>query len=182
VTPGEPRPAAIVLVPVGAVDAGVLRRLAPPLRRCFGVPIEVGPRLAMEPGWRDPLTGRPRSAGVLAALARSARPGAWMLGVAEADLRGEGAGSVFGEADRGTQCAVVALARLREGRGSDPAVFGERLSAEAVHELSHLAGLDHCADPTCVMFQSADIADTDRKGSEPCARCAATGGSAAREG
>jgi archaemetzincin len=181
-TRAQPRPAAIQLVPVGAVDAGDLQALAPSLQRSFGVPVEVGPRVAMEPDWHDPLTGQPRSAAFLSALAGRARPGAWVLGVTEANLRGEGVGSVFGEADRGTQCAVVALARLREGRGADPAVFVARLRAEAVHELSHLAGLDHCADPICVMFPSADIAETDRKGSEPCARCAATGHAAARKG
>jgi DNA-binding NtrC family response regulator len=84
------------------------------------------------------------------------------------------------DALRGTQCAVVSLAPLREGRGSEPDVFLARLLAVAMHELGHLAGLGHCASAGCVMYSSAHIADTDRKGSAFCRACARNGGAFAR--
>ena len=44
---------------------------------------------------------------------------------------------------------------------------------EAVHELGHTLGLEHCPDRSCVMYFSNSLADTDRKGEAYCSRCAA---------
>nr|WP_243666411.1 matrixin family metalloprotease [Vulcanisaeta sp. JCM 16159] len=44
---------------------------------------------------------------------------------------------------------------------------------EVLHELGHSFGLDHCADPRCVMYFSNTIEDTDRKGPGYCQRCMA---------
>jgi len=48
-----------------------------------------------------------------------------------------------------------------------------RAVKEAVHELGHTFGLDHCSDPRCVMHFSNMLADTDRKGREFCPSCRA---------
>lgn len=50
--------------------------------------------------------------------------------------------------------------------------FRARLIKEAVHELGHTLGLEHCADPCCVMHFSNRLADTDLKGDAYCTRCA----------
>jgi archaemetzincin len=178
---GGTRATRVVLVPVGAVDDDVLAALAADLAPRLGLPCPTAPRLPPDPAWAEPLTGRPRSGAVLEALAPRAEPDAWTLGVTEADLRGGGGVPVFGEAEPGTQCAVVGLARLREGKGSDDGVFGARLLAEAVHELGHLAGLPHCRHRKCVMFPSAHIAETDAKGSAFCRTCARGAGLPARK-
>jgi archaemetzincin len=172
-------PTRLALVPLGAVDDALLHDLAAELAARHPLACTVAARWALQADWREPLTGRCRSSAVLDALA-AAEGGDRRLGVTEAVLRGEGTGEVFGEADSGTQCAVVSLAPLREGRGSDPHVFLARLLAVAVHELGHLAGLGHCASSRCVMFSSAHIADTDRKGSAFCRACAREGGAFAR--
>jgi archaemetzincin len=44
---------------------------------------------------------------------------------------------------------------------------------EAVHELGHTLGMEHCPDRSCVMYFSNSLADTDRKGEAYCSRCAA---------
>jgi archaemetzincin len=44
---------------------------------------------------------------------------------------------------------------------------------EAVHELGHMFGLDHCSDLRCVMHFSNSLADTDRKGRDFCPSCRA---------
>lgn len=47
--------------------------------------------------------------------------------------------------------------------------FVHRAVTEAVHELGHTYGLNHCDDPHCVMWFSNTLAETDRKGTEFCA-------------
>ncbi len=82
---------------------------------------------------------------------------------------------VFGEAELGGNVAVVSYNRLqreRYGLPPDPALLGERLLKEAVHELGHLFSLLHCPDPSCVMYSSSYVEEIDLKGSSFCPVCA----------
>jgi archaemetzincin len=100
-----------------------------------------------------------------------------VLGVIEADLYADGLSFVFGQAEMPGQWAIISLHRLREGSEGD---HDERLYVralkEAVHEVGHTLGLGHCPDPSCVMHFSNTLADTDRKGTDPCAVCATKAG------
>jgi len=96
------------------------------------------------------------------------------LAIAEVDLYAEGLNFVFGEAEFGGQFAVISLARLRQSFYSLPEnkdSFIERAKKEAVHELGHVFGLEHCPDPDCVMHFSNSLLDTDKKSSSFCSRC-----------
>ena len=162
------------LVPVG----GVSMEFFPPLRRAldarFGTRSEVGAPLPVYPEWRDERTGRVSADAVLDALIARAEgegDGRWVLGVAEDALHAPGLPRVFGEATVGGCCAVVGVGGLDDGRRREQTALLERVVREAVHELGHVAGLEHCADPECVMYPSRDIADTDRKATDFCRRC-----------
>jgi Peptidase family M54 len=67
---------------------------------------------------------------------------------------------VFGIAQSRGRAAVISLCRL--GLGADPPLRRERVLKEAVHELGHTLGLNHCPDAKCVMHFSNSLADTDR--------------------
>jgi archaemetzincin len=97
------------------------------------------------------------------------------LGVTEVDLFAAGLNFVFGEASRHTQCAVFSLARLDPrayGEPADSALLLRRAIKEAIHELGHVFGLQHCDRKSCVMWFSNTLAETDLKGTDFCPRCA----------
>ncbi|RJQ45682.1 MAG: archemetzincin [Gaiellales bacterium] len=100
--------------------------------------------------------------------------GAVLLGVTDADLGAKRMNFVFGEADRDARVAVVSLHRLGSAGGTEAEpgrIIQDRLLKEAVHECGHVADLDHCEDPRCVMHFSSAVADTDYKGPGFCAAC-----------
>jgi archaemetzincin len=111
--------------------------------------------------------GQYRAESLLALLGGYSRH---VLGVTHRDLYAGGLNFVFGIASPGGAC-VVSTARLTAG--ADEELFRARLVKEAVHELGHTLGLEHCPDRSCVMHFSNSLADTDRKGEAYCRRCAA---------
>jgi len=162
------------LVPVGGVSLPFVDRLRPELDARLGVDSIVGAPLSVAPEWTDAKTGRVRSEAIVDALLARAdgeEHGPLRLALADAELAAPGEGRVFGEAAVGGGCAVVGLAALRPAKPDDSSLYLDRAVKEAVHELAHAAGLEHCADPSCVMYPSRDIEDTDRKGRDFCAGC-----------
>lgn len=164
------------LVAVGQVDEDLLAELGRELDLRFGTHSFRGPPLPLLDDWLDPESGQYHSGAIVDALiARADALGTdgsrlWSLGVADADLYAPERTFVFGEATVHGCCAVLGLARLRP-EGRDPARFRARVLAEAVHELGHVAGLDHCPDPGCVMHPARQAADTDLRGPDFCPPC-----------
>jgi len=97
-----------------------------------------------------------------------------VLGITNVDLYVPRLNFVFGEAECPGKAALISLCRLEPefyGNPSNITLFVERSVKEAVHEVGHTFGLAHCRDPTCVMFFSNSILDTDRKNPSFCERC-----------
>lgn len=164
----------IELVPIGAVDRATLAALREPLAQRFGAEVAIGRAIELRPEWYDPEPGQYRADAILDALEELHQDGRRLLGVTDADLYAPGYSFVFGQATVGGCCGVIGLARLRPefyGDPPDERRFLERALIEAVHELGHMAGLDHCPDPHCVMHFSRTLEDTDIKGPDFCPRC-----------
>ena len=70
---------------------------------------------------------------------------------------------VFGEAYVDGSISAIYLPRLRQefyGLKPDEPLFFQRLVKEAVHELGHAFGLNHCKNIKCVMHFSNSLSDT----------------------
>ncbi len=100
-----------------------------------------------------------------------------VLGVLDVDIFSKFLNFVFGVADlpknKNFGSALISVTRLREEfyrRTENNAVFELRIVKEAIHELGHTFGLEHCTN-FCVMKFSTALDDTDQKPPKFCEEC-----------
>jgi len=166
----------IILCPIGEIKGRVLDSLRKDLEKTFGCGVEKHAAVEMPAGVLNRVREQYLATPILTKLRRLIPSDSRdrVLGVADVDLYAEGLVFVFGQAELGGSCAVISLARLRQSYYSLPenrSLFLKRVLKEAVHELGHVFGLQHCPDPECVMFFSNSLMDTDTKQATFCARC-----------
>jgi len=164
----------IVLVAVGEIDRNVIDWLKNDLNKVFNKQVSTG-RGMPEPDYAyDNKRKQYLSTAILNGIMEQKEyaPYEKILGIVNHDLFVPDLNFVFGQAS--PKAAVISLTRLRQTfyhLTEDQNLFHQRVLTEAVHELGHTYGLEHCGNPRCVMFFSNSLMDTDRKGSEFCPSC-----------
>ncbi|UCF95828.1 MAG: archaemetzincin family Zn-dependent metalloprotease [Spirochaetaceae bacterium] len=165
----------IYLLPAGEPDAAVVESLSVPLEKRFGFPCALARPIRDIEFAYDPSRNQYFCTALIRKIGeRIPEDALRMLGIAGVDLFVPQLNFVFGEALMNGKVAVISLYRLdprRYGDLGDTPRYLERTLKEAVHELGHTFGLEHCRDSRCVMFFSNSLLDTDRKGSEFCPAC-----------
>lgn len=165
----------ILIVPIGSVDADILKNIVNALEKIFHSRVELGKEIPIPQDSYDSKRRQYHSTIILKKM-QVVKPKSFdmMLCVTDVDLYVPQLNFVFGEADVSSRVTVVSLTRLRQefyGLRPDKRVFHERAIKEAIHELGHTYGLDHCQNPKCIMYFSNSIRDTDRKGPGFCNNC-----------
>ncbi len=164
------------IVPIGYVDARLLRDLCEELENVFDgcrvsdVKAEV-PGDAYRPD-RNQYSSEP----FLRLLSEKAltTDADKVIGVTWADLFTGRLNFIFGQAQVKGRACIISLRRLSPvfyGRGMDYSLLLERAVKEAIHELWHCYGLKHCTDEGCVMAFSSNIDGVDRKSMNICRKC-----------
>jgi archaemetzincin len=164
----------ILLVPVGEIDTKVIERLQADLSKTFGKKVSIGKGMPHPDDAFNKKRNQYLSTTILYSLMGQTEYAGYgkILGIIDQDLYVPELNFVFGEASQ--KAAVISLTRLRQEfyrLPQDQNLFYKRALTEAVHELGHTYGLDHCRNPQCVMFFSNSLIDTDRKGFEFCPEC-----------
>ena len=167
-----PRPALVLVVPLGDVAPRTVLDALAALREVLGLTVKSAPGLDRPKYAFNESRGQYHATSILRRLSQlgTAHHDAPVVGVADVDLFLPDAPYVVGDADRDAGAAIFSLFRLAHG---DPDHVRRRAQVEAVHAAGHLLGLSHCPDARCAMFLSRDAADSDRKGPGLCASCRA---------
>ena len=102
--------------------------------------------------------------------------GGKVLGITKNDLFYRRRNYVFGLAHLGGQGCVISTHRLKVVPYGDISTSSEEIAAarictEAVHEIGHTFGLDHCDNSHCAMSFSPTVHEVDRKDQTLCANC-----------
>jgi len=165
----------ITLKPIGDIDNNVLEELKERLNQTFGCPVEITPEaIELEPAY-DSKRQQYLASELLAGLKKSGvTKEEKILSIVDIDLYAPGLNFIFGQADMTSGIALISLCRLRQefyGLPPDNDLFLDRAAKEAVHELGHTFGLEHCKNARCVMHFSNSLADTDLKQAIFCSKC-----------
>lgn len=163
----------IYIQPIGEVEKELLDFLSAKLERVYGCTCRVAPPLRIPESSYNLQRGQYNAEELVAKMAERIPVDAEkLLGVIDADLFVPDLNFVFGLA--AGSAAVVSLARLRPeyyGEKKNEYLFRERALKEAIHELGHTFGLNHCPDIRCIMHFSNCLEHTDIKGPGFCKVC-----------
>lgn len=165
----------IGIVPVNAIDAALLMRLALCLEERFLFSCSVERTLRLP---TTSLNSVRRQLFLNTLITRAAAMDlpyeGFRLVVTDYDLYKISHQFVFGEGSEEHATAVVSLHRMRTEfyrEEPDENMLFQRLLKESVHNLGHAMGLRHCQQARCAMVVSNSIFDTDNKHPHLCESC-----------
>lgn len=167
--------APIVLVPIQAMDLSLLDRIRQPIEELYRRPTMIASPLPAPKYAYNPSREQYHSSSILKRV-QAARLPDWdcAVGIGNIDLFEPETPFLFGEADRSKRSAIISLRRLWPDIGvvdHRRELLQKRLLSEAIHQIGLIRGLAHCPNNRCVMYPSATILETDKKGLSMCANC-----------
>ena len=176
----------LVLLMVGEIDPSILINLRDKLEHeltKFSFKVEISQKkLALTKSEYDSSRNQYNASKILKMIRMNMPKEKYfrILGVMNEDMYSKNYNFVFGLANRRSRIGIISLTRLREDyyrafgniyrKKETNEDFEERILKEALHELGHTFGLEHCSNH-CVMKFSSSLMDTDKKPKEFCNIC-----------
>ena len=166
----------IVLVPIGDIEEKLLEKLQSELGIIF-YPLQViiSNAIPIPKGAYNSKRRQYHSSAFLKAIRKCVNDKrSKFLGITSLDLFTNGLNFIFGQADIDGDVCIISTHRLRPEfykQLHNEKIFVKRATKEAVHEIGHSFALKHCSNPSCVMYFSNHILDTDRKRKNFCEKC-----------
>lgn len=166
----------IVLVPIGEIEKNLLKIIQNELCLIFyPLKVMISDPIPIPKGAYNSNRGQYNSSPFLETLRkRVIDKRSKFLGITSVDLFTQGLNFIFGQAILDGDVCVISTNRLRPefyGQHYSEKIYVERSTKEAIHELGHSFSLQHCQNPSCVMYFSNHILETDRKGKNFCEKC-----------
>ncbi len=96
------------------------------------------------------------------------------IGITEEDIYYKGLNFVFSIEEPENACSVISIARLKPefyDQKPNNMILIDRIVKEAMHEIGHHIGLNHCKHIFCIMSPSPSAKDIDIKRREFCRNC-----------
>lgn len=160
------------IIPFGRIPDAILNAVSEELKSMYKISLSVLQEMKLPKETYNQLRRQYNSTKILEFLAKNFDER--ILGIVKEDMYSHGLNFVFGEAQLKGKFSVVSIARLDPmfyGKPFDERLFVERSVKEAIHEVGHTFGLEHCPNKKCVMSFSNTIFDVDRKGKNLCEMC-----------
>jgi archaemetzincin len=164
----------ILLQPFGGINSVILGTIKHGFLKTFGCPVTIKETLPVPSTAFDQGRDQYLADVFLNEIKPYCPQDGKILAIADVDLFSGTGNFVFGLADGTAGTAVISLYLLRqEGYGlpEDLPLFQARALKEAIHEIGHTFGIDHCDNGGCVMFYSSSLMDTDLKSTAFCPSC-----------
>lgn len=167
------------IVPVGNIPQKLLETVAAEIHERVGIKAKLMPAQAMPHESFDHWRKQYNAEKIIEIFSKSASArfidkSILTLFIVDNDIYYNGLNWIFGLEDIEYNACIISLTRLRnEFYNHKPNLFLliERAVKEAIHEMGHYLGLEHCHHPFCVMVFSKSIADVDRKQKDFCRDC-----------
>lgn len=168
----------VSIIPIGDISKSVFRTISEGIEEVYSPVVEevkVGSKFELPSEAYNPNRNQYRAEVILQRLSSefTSKEGK-ILAITSEDLYSQGLNFIFGQAQKPGKFALISLHRLRPefwGEKEDRRRFLIRSVKEAIHEVGHTFGLDHCEDVNCVMTFSNRIDHTDRKERKFCEKC-----------
>ncbi len=162
----------ITILPIGNIGREVLKQIAGTVARIFNAEVEIAEKKAV-PKSAYNVDRKQYFARDFIEIAKQENGGK-VLGITDVDIYAKNLNFIFGQAELKGKGCVVSIHRLRPEFYISPALDGlvvKRACKEAVHELGHTFGLQHCSNKNCVMCFSPNIKGVDSKYVYFCSAC-----------
>jgi archaemetzincin len=159
----------------GDIDSKIVKKLAFQLGKEFNLKVKIGRKIDIPSSAYNKYRNQYLSPILLSKLKQNIPSDAFkILGIVDVDLYVPQLNFIFGQAELNGKVAIISLTRLRQeyyGLKPDNKLFELRILKEAIHELGHCFGLNHCSNSKCVMHFSNSLRDTDYKSHGFCSNC-----------